>query len=437
MKAKIFLKKVKSESYLLKKLPLLAVLLFSAIAFVNFHAIYVFSPDKALNITSATSLMFSAKSFFFTFYTFFLLFLVSSFFMLFTSNFYAKILFLITGLISSSLMAYSTDQLFTIKIFIYIAFLICTVYGYSHPEQQFLSTASVIFFIFLEILPGKSSVREAWVHDLTFSFVNTCASILILSLLLSMLIKSLCKNLIFAAETAAHQNLVMNQMTELNNKLQEYAKSHGEEAVQNERMRITRDMHDSCGYAFVNITAIIDALMSNPHIEGEKLSDSLLTVRNLASTGLKETRKTLRHIREIESPAENNLSAIYEIQKIFMEITGINVEIHSGNLKENYGITINAIIMHTLQEGLTNSIRHGRAKNIFVSFWDDINLLTMVVKDDGVGAKEVVKGIGLAGMEERLSKVMGSLEVSTPKEGGFRLEIKIPLVNIGADELKL
>jgi signal transduction histidine kinase len=61
----------------------------------------------------------------------------------------------------------------------------------------------------------------------------------------------------------------------------------------------------------------------------------------------------------------------------------------------------------------------------------------MVIKDDGIGSKEIVKGIGLAGMEERLNKVMGKFEVSTPKEGGFRLEIQIPLVNIGADELKL
>ena len=431
------LEKVKTESFMLKTLPLLAVLLFSAIAFTNFLSFYFFSPSSSEHILSSTSILFSTKSFFFTFFIFFFLFLFSAYFMIFTSDFYAKILFFVTGIIAAVLMAYSTDQLFTIKIFIYIAFLICTVYGYPYPIQQGLGISSLIFFVFIEILPARSGVKEAWIHDVTFSYLNTLSSVMILSLLVSMLIKFLCKKLIFAAETARHQNLVMNQMTELNNKLQEYAKSHGEEAVLNERMRITRDMHDSCGYAFVNITAIIDAMMSNPHIEGEKLSDTLLTVRNLASTGLKETRKTLRQIREIESPSQNNLSAIYEIQKIFMEITGINVEIHSGNLKENYGITINAIIMHTLQEGLANSIRHGRAKNIFVSFWDDVNLLTMIVKDDGVGAKEVVKGIGLAGMEERLSKVMGSLEVSTPKEGGFRLEIKIPLVNIAADELKL
>ena len=334
-------------------------------------------------------------------------------------------------------MAFTSAQLFSLKIFIYMAFLVCVIYGYSKPFHWILGIGVSVFFIFLECIPNFTYISEDWMVPLDFSMFNTIFLVMFLCMLLAYTVKKLSRNYLFAVETVSHQNLVMNQMTELNNKLQEYAKTHGEEAVQTERMRITRDMHDSCGYAFVNITAIIDAIMSNPEIERDKLSETLLTVRNLASTGLKETRKTLRQIREVESPSQNNLTAIYEIKRIFMQITGINVDIQSGNLKENYGITINAIIMHTLQEGLTNAIRHGRAKNIFVTFWDDVNLLTMVIKDDGIGSKEVVKGIGLAGMEERLSKVMGRLDVSTPKEGGFRLEIQIPLVNIAADELQI
>ena len=145
--------KVKTESFLLKTLPLLAVLLFSAIAFTNFLSFYFFSPSRAEHILSSTSILFSTKSFFFTFFIFFFLFLFSAYFMIFTSDFYAKILFFVTGIIAAVLMAYSTDQLFTIKIFIYIAFLICTVYGYPYPIQQGLGISSLIFFVFIHFLP--------------------------------------------------------------------------------------------------------------------------------------------------------------------------------------------------------------------------------------------------------------------------------------------
>lgn len=434
---KSLFQKIKTEAFLLHTFPFLVILCFCLITYVNFQNLFVFSSKKLENLQTATSMLYNEKAFFLTFYSFFCLFIASTYILIYSDNFYSKIIFYITALISSSFMAYSTDQVFLLKIFIYIAFLICIVYSYKRPIHQILSFSTAGFFFFIESLPNFINSNESWSHPVLFGTLNTVFSVMLIGIFVSMTIKKLSRNYLFCLETVSHQNLVMNQMTELNNKLQEYAKSHGEEAVQNERMRITRDMHDSCGYAFVNITAIIDAIMSNPELNGEKLSDTLLTVRNLASTGLKETRKTLRQIREVESPNQNNLSGIYEIRRIFTQITGINVDIQSGNLKENYGITINAIIMHTLQEGLTNAIRHGRAKNIYVTFWDDVNLLTMVIKDDGIGSKEIVKGIGLAGMEERLGKVMGKLEVSTPKEGGFRLEIKIPLVNIGADELKM
>ena len=429
---------IKDSAFLLRVFPFFVVLCLCLITFTNFLNLFCFSPLREYNIKSSTSDFFTEKSFFLTFYSFFLLYIISAYAILFIDNFYSKILFYVLGLTSACLMAYSTNQTFTLKLFIYVSFLICTVYGYKFGVKLITSSMALIFFSVIEAISSFSAAGDSVKGFVkTFSEINSVVFTMTLCTIMAMILKQVAKNYILTSETVRHQNLVMNQMSELNNKLQEYAKNHGEEAVQNERMRITRDMHDSCGYAFVNITAIIDAIMSNPEIERDKLSDTLLTVRNLASNGLKETRKTLRQIREVESPSQNNLTAVYEIKRIFQQITGINVDIQSGNLKENYGITINAIIMHTLQEGLTNAIRHGRAKNIYVTFWDDVNLLTMVIKDDGIGSKEVVKGIGLAGMEERLNKVMGKLEVSTPKEGGFRLEIKIPLVNIAADELKL
>jgi signal transduction histidine kinase len=50
------------------------------------------------------------------------------------------------------------------------------------------------------------------------------------------------------------------------------------------------------------------------------------------------------------------------------------------------------------------------------------------VSDNGIGTRQIVKGIGLAGMEERLASVGGTLEVFSPEDGGFRLKVIIPLM---------
>ena len=221
--------------------------------------------------------------------------------------------------------------------------------------------------------------------------------------------------------------MVMTQISTLNSKLQSYAKSSGKEAVEQERLRITRDLHDSCGYVFVNISSMMDAAMSKQEISREEAEELFMQVRNMATNGLQETRKTLRAIRDLQEPMESNISSIRKIRDIFMQVTGINIVIESGNMQESYGPTINAIIMRTMQEGLTNAVRHGHAKNVYIAFWEEKENLLMKIQDDGIGSSNIVKGIGLAGMEERLEEQGGALEVSVPKEGGFMLEIQIPL----------
>jgi signal transduction histidine kinase len=155
-------------------------------------------------------------------------------------------------------------------------------------------------------------------------------------------------------------------------------------------------------------------------------------IRNLASRGLNDTRETLHLIRKIQEPYHESITAIYQLKKIFEEVTGIAVTVEWGNMKSDYGPAINRVLTRIIQEAFTNSIRHGKASRILIQFWEFPNEFTMTVTDNGIGAANIVKGIGLAGMEERLGSAGGTLAVSLPPEGGFRLKITIPLVYISA-----
>lgn len=416
----------------LRASPLVLNLLLMLLTLINFVIKYVFSENSEFNIQLITSFFFNEKTFFITFFAFFVIHIICIIVLLNSDGFFQKIIFIIVAFISSSFMCFSVPDLFSIKIYPYLATLITV--SICCPKIVDITVSFIVAAGYMTLItyPLFGAINENWttlVTPSTFDIINSAFSFT-MTIVCSLMYKNLIQKLIQSTETIRHMNTVMNQMTVINRQLQKYAKTHGEEAVKNERMRITRDMHDSCGYTFVNITAIMDAVMSNPNIPKEELNDSLLTVRNLASKGLKETRKTLHSIREIESPMENNIDAIFETKKIFSLVTGINVEIATGNIKKDYGQTINATIIHTMQEALTNSVRHGRAKNIFVTLWEECGILIMTVTDDGIGAKDIVKGIGLAGMEERISKLNGTLNFTSPKQGGFKLEIKIPLLDI-------
>jgi signal transduction histidine kinase len=228
-------------------------------------------------------------------------------------------------------------------------------------------------------------------------------------------------------ETINHLNFVGTKMVLFNHRLQELARQRGDNAVKQDRLRFTRDLHDSCGYAFTNIILVTDAAVSRGETDGAT-QEIFQNIRKLAINGLNDTRETLHLIRRIQEPYSNSIETVYQLKTIFEEVTGIAVEIEWGNMRHEYGQTVNKVIARIIQEAFTNAIRHGKATFILIQFWEFPKKLSMTVTDNGTGTSVVVKGIGLAGMEERLETVGGKLDVSSPPEGGFRLGITIPMV---------
>jgi signal transduction histidine kinase len=62
-----------------------------------------------------------------------------------------------------------------------------------------------------------------------------------------------------------------------------------------------------------------------------------------------------------------------------------------------------------------------------VNFWVEGSELSLTVSDNGKGASEVVKGIGLTGMEERIGALGGLVRIGQAFEGGFSLFVQVPL----------
>ncbi|MDR3191601.1 MAG: histidine kinase, partial [Treponema sp.] len=195
-----------------------------------------------------------------------------------------------------------------------------------------------------------------------------------------------------SAATAAHLNRVGAKLLLFNHRLQEYVRSQSEEAVKKDRLRFTSDLHDSCGYVFTNIIAISDAAISCGYMETGKLQGTFQLIRNQAREGLRRTRETLHMIRSLQDPVSGSIDAVYQMKSIFEEVTGIRVEIESGNMRHDYGAAVNTALTRIVQEAFTNSVRHGKATRIVIQFWEFPGNLTMIVSDNGIGSRRIVKG---------------------------------------------
>ena len=220
----------------------------------------------------------------------------------------------------------------------------------------------------------------------------------------------------------------MQILTDLNVDLQSYARKIDHESSERERNRISRELHDISGYIFTNLIVLLDAACSIPSENVNELSDILITARKEARQGLQETRSALRKIRAVRMPEEEGLRAINTIITNFRNVTGIEVTVSWGNAPSSFTTEINSVLYRTVQEALTNAFKHGMATEISIHFLIVERRIRLIIADNGKGATEVVKGIGLSGMEERIGALGGCVETSVNAEGkGFTLKVEIPL----------
>jgi signal transduction histidine kinase len=230
------------------------------------------------------------------------------------------------------------------------------------------------------------------------------------------------------ADVIRVQEANLDALTEINMNLQGYARTIDEDASERERNRISREIHDISGYIFTNLIALMDAAGSMRRDDQSGLTDILVTARAQAQEGLRETRAALRKLRSEKSEAVDSAQAIYRIVSIFRKIAGIEVELNLGNLPRLLSSDLNLALYRTVQEGLTNAIRHGKATFVRVGFWVvEPGEIRLTIADNGKGAFEVVKGIGLAGMDERIGALGGKVEIGRAPEGGFSLSVSVPL----------
>ena len=351
---------------------------------------------------------------------------------LFRSGFFFRTFCVLIGFPSLIIAGYVLNDLFTINLCLYSAWVIIMVAAFSFPKNYIICGVSVFFFTLSLFRP---SFLGSALGQLSFFEPDVTGIIILIVYLLCLAVAAasvrfLAEKCVNTEGTVSHLNLVGAKMLLFNHRLQEYVRNLGEEAVKKDRLRFTSELHDSCGYVFTNIMALCDAAISCGSMKRQKIEETFLLIRNQAGEGLRRTRETLHMIRELQDPGIGSIDTIYQMKSIFEEVTGIKVDIESGNMKYNYGSTVNRILTRIIQEAFTNSVRHGQATYIIIQFWEFPDSLSMTVSDNGVGAQHIVKGIGLAGMEERLAAIGGTIDAYSPEEGGFRLKINIPLIDV-------
>jgi signal transduction histidine kinase len=192
-----------------------------------------------------------------------------------------------------------------------------------------------------------------------------------------------------------------------------------EQSARNEeRLRLSRDLHDVAGHTLTALKLNLAAATMSDRADSQRLAVCTMLVDELMG----KVREVVRHSRAGESidllAAIQQLAAPLLRPTLHLEIAS-DVQINSIELAE--------AILRIVQEGLTNAARHSNAQNIWVVLHREAESVNVQLRDDGRASIRVETGIGLSGMRERLQALGGALEIAQTEAGGVRLDAKLPL----------
>jgi signal transduction histidine kinase len=190
-----------------------------------------------------------------------------------------------------------------------------------------------------------------------------------------------------------------------------------ETARMGERLRISRELHDTIGHHLTGLSI-------NLELASELSKGAALTPINRAQLVtrilLAETRDVVHSMAREKwldlKPAVEKLAGVIKRPACHLEI-GDDLDLGPAEAH---------VLLRCAQEAITNSARHAHASNLRIRIAREQNRVLFHASDDGKGTAQVVRGCGLQGMQERLASLGGGLEIESAPSTGFSLRGWIP-----------
>ena len=205
--------------------------------------------------------------------------------------------------------------------------------------------------------------------------------------------------------------------------------SQHELGLMQERNRIARDLHDSIGHALSTVIIQLEAIAKLSEDESPKAAEMSLNLRDFTKSSLDDVRTSINHLK----PKNYDKFEFIDSLKALVDNYNLSSPIDSYFSFNKPLWTLNSsqqeLIYRAIQEFLSNSTKHSNADEIRIFLNYNLESIILSMQDNGQGASEVVEGIGLKSLKERVSLNNGSLQISTAINEGFRTRIVLHKVD--------
>ncbi|WP_194288566.1 sensor histidine kinase [Ornithinicoccus halotolerans] len=220
------------------------------------------------------------------------------------------------------------------------------------------------------------------------------------------------------------------QLWELNQALARERDATARLAVAGERMRLSRDLHDSVAHTLT--VAVVQAENCELAIDNDPLAakSAAMAIQEAARRGLSELRSVLRVLRDPEAPIGASGLADLGLLATVVSESGLDVELQFRGDSSTVPADVGHQLFRVAQEALTNVMKHSATKTATVHVAITDTVVELSVTDTGPSLTRGLAsgGHGVTVMAERLADLGGEVAAG-PYQSGYRVRACVPLTH--------
>jgi len=215
---------------------------------------------------------------------------------------------------------------------------------------------------------------------------------------------------------------------------------HTVAAQEEERKRISRELHDDLGQALTIHLLALRNLQEDLSLPAESMFERLQSLHDQSYEILVKIRRLARDLRPPVLDALGLKVAMQTYCTEFSRRTHLPVIFETETSLPQFPDIYTITLYRILQEALTNIIKHSQASQVWVDLSVEDEMVNLTVQDNGIGfheEKTQSNGIGLTGLRERITIAGGTLNINSTPRHGTILSAQFSLSNhIKAKEVK-
>lgn len=206
-------------------------------------------------------------------------------------------------------------------------------------------------------------------------------------------------------------------------------------AQEEERKRVARELHDEIGQALTALVMGLGSAEESLPPELVELKTRLAGIRDLTADTLREIRRLMLDLRPTLLDDLGLIPALSWYVDSHLARARIEMRFETDGFKRRLPSHLETVLFRVIQEAITNIAKHSGATSARIRLELKDSAVSAVVEDDGRGFDVALArqggdkglGLGLLGMEERVTLLGGAFRVESEPGRGTRLGLRIPL----------